>query len=65
MQQSEPIIGALAFVTLAVVIIFAIVHFTRHLREPRSRDAAKNALKEDGSSAHTAVRGGSKPDHLS
>ena len=64
MQQSEPIIGALAFVTLAIVIIFAIVHFTRGLRDPRNKDAAKNARTEDGSSATTAVRGGSTPDHL-
>ena len=60
----EWLVGALAFVTLGIIIIFAVVHFTRQLRDPRNKDAAKNALVEDGSSAHTAVRGSHTPEHL-
>ena len=60
----EWLVPALAFGTIGMVLIFAALHFTKQLRNPRNKDAAKNTLTEDGSSAHTAVRGGSTPDHL-
>ena len=60
----EWLVGALAIVTLGIVIVFAAAHFIRQLRDPRNNDAATNTLVEDGSSAHTAVRGGNAPEHL-
>lgn len=60
----EWLVGALAFGTLGIVIVFVALHFFRQLRDPKNKDAAKNALVEDGSSAHTAVRGGPTPDHM-
>jgi hypothetical protein len=60
----EWLVGALAFGTLAIVIVFVASHFFRQLRDPKNKDAAKNAIVEDGSSAHTAVRGGNAPDHM-
>ena len=61
-MQSGSLIGALAIFTLGVVIVLVGVGL-RSLKSPRNKDAAMN-LMEDGSSAHTAVRGGSAPDHL-
>ena len=61
---SQWIIGALAFITIGMVIIVSVVHFGSHLRDKKNRDSAKNAILEDGSSAHTAVRGGSTPEHM-
>ena len=63
-MDSQWIIGALAFITIGLVGIIAIVHFGSHLRDKKNRDAAKNALIEDGSSATTAVRGGRTPEHM-
>ena len=63
-MDSEWIIGALAFVTIGGVALLAFVHFTAEMRDKKTRAAAKNALVDDGSSAHTAVRGGSTPEHL-
>ena len=57
-------IALLASATFLLVVGFALAHFTRNLRDPRNKDAAKNTLVEDGSSAHTAVRGGNAPEHL-
>jgi hypothetical protein len=58
-MSSGAIIGALAFITIGLVLAVAIFHFGTYLRDPRNRGAAHKALVEDGSSAHTAVRGGS------
>lgn len=63
-MNSNYLIGALAFMTIGGLIVISIIHFGSHLRDKRNRDSAKNALIEDGSSAHTAVRGGSTPEHL-
>ena len=63
-MDSQWIIGALAFMTIGFVAIIAIVHFGSHLRDKKNRDSAMNALVEDGSSAHTAVRGGRTPEHM-
>ncbi|VVB44543.1 protein of unknown function [Beijerinckiaceae bacterium RH AL1] len=60
----EWLVGLLAIITLLIVIGFAVTHFAKQMREPRNRDAARNTLREDGSSAHTAVRGGETPEHL-
>ncbi len=58
-MSSGAIIGALAFVTIGLVLIIAVVHFTAHLRDPKNREAAKRSMIDDGPSATTAVRGGS------
>lgn len=58
------LLGALALFTIGGVIVLAVVHFGSMMREKRNRDHAMNVLVEDGSSAHTAVRGGSTPEHL-
>ena len=63
-MQSDSFIGALAIFTLGAVIVIVGVLYLRSLKSPRNKDAAMNALVEDGSSAHTAVRGGSTPEHL-
>ena len=63
-DDMEWLVGLLAIITIGIVGVFALLHFMKQLRDPRNKDAAKNALSEDGSSAHTAVRGGSTPDHL-
>ena len=62
-MQSGSLIGALAIFTLGIVIVVVGLGYLRSLKSPRNKDAAMN-LAEDGSSAHTAVRGGSTPDHL-
>ncbi len=56
-------LGVLALGTLALVVLIVGFVYLRSLRSGRNMDAAKN-LAEDGSSAHTAVRGGSTPAHL-
>ena len=58
------IVGILAFTTLGIVVVGVAVSYLRSLRDGRNREAAKNVLVEDGSSATTAVRGGPAPDHL-
>lgn len=63
-MNPDVLIGALAILTIGGVGILAFVHFGSMMREKRNRDHAKNVLVEDGSSAHTAVRGGSTPEHL-
>ena len=62
-MQSGSLIGALAIFTLGIVIVVVGLGYLRSLKSPRNKDAAAN-LMGDGSSAHTAVRGGSTPDHL-
>ena len=57
-------IVALASMTIGGVLALSIVHFGGMMRDKKHRDTAKNVLVEDGSSAHTAVRGGSTPEHL-
>ncbi len=57
-------LGVLAFMTIGGVIAISVLHFGSLMREKKNRDHAKNVLVEDGSSAHTAVRGGSTPEHL-
>lgn len=56
-------LGVLAMGTLGIVVLIVGFVYLRSLREGRNMDAAKN-LAEGGSSAHTAVRGGSTPAHL-
>ena len=63
-MNSGSLIGLLALITIILFGMFAVVHFMRNLRDPRNKHAAKNSLAEDGSSAHTAVRGGRTPEHL-
>ena len=58
------LLGILAFMTIGGVVVLAIVHFGSMMRDKKNRDHAMNAIVEDGSSAHTAVRGGSKPEHM-
>ena len=50
--------------TLGSLLVISFLHFGAHLRDKKNRDSAKAALVEDDSSAHTAVRGGSTPEHL-
>lgn len=57
-------IGALMIFTLGAVIVVVGVVYLRSLKDPANKDAAKKTLVEDDSSAHTAVRGGSTPDHM-
>ena len=59
----DSLVGMLAIATLAGVILIVGFVYLRSLRSGRNMDAAKN-LAEGGSSAHTAVRGGSTPEHL-
>lgn len=63
-MNPDILIGALAVITIGGVIVLSVVHFGSMMREKKHRDHAKNVLLEDGSSAHTAVRGGSTPEHL-
>ena len=57
-------VGALAILTLGIGLIGGLYLFLRHNRDPKNLDATKAVIGDD-SSAHTAVRGGSKPDHMS
>jgi hypothetical protein len=50
--------------TIGGVIVLSIVHFGTMMRDKKNRDHATNVLLEDGSSAHTAVRGGRTPEHM-
>jgi hypothetical protein len=58
------LLGILAFMTIGGVIVLSIVHFGTMMRDKKNRDHATNVLLEDGSSAHTAVRGGRTPEHM-
>ena len=58
------LILALLVMTLGSLLVISILHFGAHLRDKKNRDSAKAALVDDDSSAHTAVRGGSTPEHL-
>ena len=64
MMWSGNLVGALAIFTLGIVVVIVGVGYLRSLKSPRNKDAAMNSLVEDGSSAHTAVRGGATPEHL-
>ena len=57
------IIGALAFVTIGLVIAIAIYHFGYFLKDPRNRAHAHNALVGDGESATSRARKGDGPAH--
>ena len=63
-MDSNYLILALLLMTLGGLLAISIIHFGSHLRDKKNRDSAKAALIEDDSSAHTAVRGGSTPEHL-
>ena len=63
-MDSNYLILALLVMTIGGLLVISVIHFGWHLRDKRNRDAAKSALIEDDSSAHTAVRGGSTPEHL-
>ena len=52
---SEWIIGALAFVTIGLVVMLAVYHFGTFLKDPRNRGAAANVVS-DGTSATTKVQ---------
>ena len=56
----EWLVGALAFGTLGIVIVFVALHFFRQLRDPKNKDAAKNALVEGRLVG--AYRGARRPD---
>ena len=58
------LLGILAFMTIGGVMVLAIVHFGSMMRDKKNRDHAMNSIVEDGSSAHTAVRGGRTPEHM-
>lgn len=53
-MSSDWIIGALAFVTIGLVIVIAIYHFGTFLKDPRNRGAAANVVS-DGKAASTKV----------
>ena len=59
----DNLVGVLAIATLGLVVVIVGFVYLRSLRSGRNKDAAMN-LMEGGSSAHTAVRGGSTPEHL-
>jgi hypothetical protein len=54
-MSSDWIIGALAFVTIGLVIVFAVYHFGYWLKDPRNRGAALN-VAQGGESATTRVQ---------
>ncbi len=58
------LILALMTFTIGGLLVISVLHFGWHLTDKKNRDAAKAALIGDDSSAHTAVRGGSTPEHL-
>lgn len=57
-------IGVLAIFTLAAAFVFGAFLFLNHNRDPKNLEITKSVAKGD-SSAHTGVRGGSTPDHMS
>ena len=63
-MHPDSLVGLLAMFTLLAAVVIVAFVFIRSLRSGKNMDAAKNALVEDGSSAHTAVRGGNTPDHM-
>ncbi len=63
-MHPDSLVGLLAMFTLLAAILVVLFVFLRSLRSSKNMDAAKNTLVEDGSSAHTAVRGGSTPEHM-
>ena len=56
-------VGALALFTFGAVLIIGMYLFLRHNRDPKNLAATK-AVAGGDSSAHTAVRGSSTPDHM-
>ena len=56
------IIGALAFVTIGLVIALSIYHFGTFLKDPQNRGHAHNALVAGGESATSKTRK-EGPDH--
>ena len=63
-MDSNYLIGALAMMTIGGLLVISVLHFGWMMKDKKLRDTAKNAILEDGSSAHTAVRGGATPEHL-
>ena len=63
-MSPDYLILALLIMTIGGLLVISTFHFGWHLRDKKNRDAAKSALIDDDSSAHTAVRGGSTPEHL-
>ena len=53
-MSSDWIIGALAFVTIGLVMLLAIYHFGTFLKDPRIRGAAANVVS-GGTAASTKV----------
>ena len=52
---SHWLVGAIAFVTLGSVIVFAVAHFAGLLKQPEQRETARN-IASGGKSATTSVR---------
>ena len=63
-MSPDHLILALLLFTIGGLLVISTLHFGWHLRDKENRDAAKAALVDDDSSAHTAVRGGATPEHL-
>ena len=57
-------VGALAIFTIGAAFLIGMFLFLRHNSDPKNLKATKAVVGGD-SSAHTGVRGGSKPDHMS
>ncbi len=62
-MDSNYLILALLVMTLGGLLAISVIHFGWFLRGKENRDSAKSVIEGD-SSAHTAVRGGSTPEHL-
>ena len=59
----DSLVGVLALATLGLAVLIVGVFYLRSLKSQDNRNAAKVVMKDE-SSAHTAVRGGSTPEHL-
>lgn len=63
-MDTSSTLGALALVTLVIVVLYALYHFGVFLKKPENRDSAHNALVRDGKSATAVAReGGDHPVH--
>ena len=63
-MSPDHLILCLLLFTIGGLLVISTLHFGWHLTDKNNRDAAKAALVDDDSSAHTAVRGGPAPEHL-
>lgn len=61
-MSSEWIIGALAFVTIGLVLVLAIYHFGYHLKDPRNMAAAKSVVKDEESATTRVASNKGEPD---